>query len=168
MIKYGNRGKGFEDLIYRTNVEYMKKGIARVDKVATPVKVLKTLSGGKVIGFWEKKSTVDYIGIAGKSFICFDCKETKETTRFPLSNIHAHQLNYMRDVVSQGGKAFFLVHFTKLDRYFRLSYGYAVDYWREYQRTGVEKGRASIPFIDFRKEIFPTEEYALDYIDGLI
>lgn len=47
-------------------------------------------------GFFEAPSTLDYNGIYKGKYIEFDAKETKNKTSFPISNIHRHQIDYVR------------------------------------------------------------------------
>lgn len=112
-----SRGANLESLIEFTNKKYNDDGLCRVDKIATPVKVLE-LSGGVITkGYFEKKSTVDFVGIVQGVFVAFDAKETALKS-LPLKNIHPHQVDFMNDVDAQGGLAFLIVHFTHFDDYF--------------------------------------------------
>ena len=106
--KRGHRGDTLEDLLEYTHQYYHQLKLCRVDKISTPVKVVEIDGQGMVTkAFFEKKSTVDFIGIVQGVFVAFDAKET-HLKSLPLSNIHTHQLDYMQDVVSQGGLAFLL------------------------------------------------------------
>ena len=46
------------------------------------------------LAYFEKQSTVDYIGVAQGIPIAFDAKETAGKS-LPLQNIHAHQMAFM-------------------------------------------------------------------------
>jgi len=62
-----------------------------------------------------KQSTVDYIGLLKEGrYIAFDAKESKLTTRFPLSNIEAHQAEFIKHVSRLGGLGFILIHMYEL------------------------------------------------------
>ncbi|MBM7561848.1 Holliday junction resolvase RecU [Fusibacter tunisiensis] len=137
--KRGHRGDALEDLIVLTNQYYHTLNLCRIDKVSTPVKVAEISSNGVITrGFFEKKSTVDFIGIAQGVFIAFDAKET-HLKSLPLSNIHAHQITYMQDVSAQGGLAFIIVHFKFNDSYYLIPLELLLDY----QKTD---SRRSIPY----------------------
>jgi recombination protein U len=97
---------GGRELEKRANKLNLKK---RLNKEALilqiPVPIIMTKNG-----IVPKQSTVDFAGlIKGGKFIAFDAKETKVKTRFDLSNIHQHQLEYLMMVRELGGLAFFLI-----------------------------------------------------------
>ena len=73
----GLRGSTFENLINSTNEYYRKAGLALVQKIPTPIVPLKFDSEKKLIteAYFEKDSTVDYIGVVQEIPICFDAKE---------------------------------------------------------------------------------------------
>ncbi|HAG04913.1 MAG TPA: Holliday junction resolvase RecU, partial [Lachnospiraceae bacterium] len=106
----GLRGSSFEELINMTNDIYFEKGLAVVQKVPTPITPMKMDKEKKVItlAYFEKKSTVDYIGAVQGIPMCFDAKETRQG-RLPLQNIHEHQVKFMKKFDEQGGLAFLLV-----------------------------------------------------------
>jgi len=99
--------------------------LAVIKKIPTPWQVQRKFSPYKrtyeiAYAFPERKSTVDFGGTASAQSIWFDAKVTENKTSFPLKNIHDHQINYLEKVYKQGGKAFFLVHFTAHDKSFLL------------------------------------------------
>lgn len=120
---YSRRGMGFEDMINRTIDTYRTKNLALIQKIPTPIspgrynKNTKKLDGS----FFEKKSTVDYIGVAQEVAICFDAKEIKGE-RFPIANIKKHQIDYMRDFEKQGGVSFILLYFYDLLKVYYIPY----------------------------------------------
>jgi recombination protein U len=110
-----NAGKYFEDWIDWANKQYLDRGLAVVNKIPTPWKVQRKYSPYKKTyeianAFPEAKSTVDFGGTANSCSIWFDAKVTKNKTSFPLVNIHKHQIDYLKNVHNQGGKAFLLIH----------------------------------------------------------
>lgn len=109
----GLRGSGFESLINSTNEYYRSKGLALVQKIPTPITPLKFDSERRLIteAYFEKDSTVDYIGVVQEIPICFDAKEC-HTDTFSLQNIHEHQYRFMEEFEQQGGVAFILILFT--------------------------------------------------------
>lgn len=143
MTRYANRGASFESLIEFANNQYAAKRIALIQKVATPWKVIR--QGKKIISaFPEKKSTVDFIGVSMGRAIAFDAKSTLET-RFPLSNIEQHQIDFLERWQRQNGIAFFLIEFAKLHEVYYLSFDEVKTWW-----DGMENGRKSIPYEYFR------------------
>ena len=78
----GLRGSLLEDLINYTNQVYKKKEIAVIEKIPTPIKPVELDKKKHNISraYFEKKSSVDYIGVAQGIPICFDAKETAKRT----------------------------------------------------------------------------------------
>lgn len=161
--KSGHRGDVLEELLLYTNQYYHQLGLCRVDKISTPVKVVEISNTGMVTkGFFEKKSTVDFIGIVQGVFIAFDAKETNLKS-LPLSNIHEHQIEYMKDVDKQGGLAFIIVHFKFNDTYYLVPYETINEYF-------IKKERRSIPYKSMDSDFLIKKERGgglLNYIETL-
>ena len=117
----GLRGSTLEEFINRTNEQYSAKGLALIQKVPTPITPIKIDKDNRhiTLAYFEKKSTVDYIGVVQGIPICFDAKECNADT-FPLANIHEHQLTFMEDFERQEGVAFILLFFTKHNEFYYL------------------------------------------------
>lgn len=111
----GLRGSVFEELINQTNEIYKEKGLAIVQKIPTPITPVKMSPNKQItLAYFDQKSTVDYIGAVQGLPVCFDAKECR-TDRFPLQNIHEHQVDFMEHFESQGGVSFFLLYYTDKD-----------------------------------------------------
>lgn len=137
--KRGHRGDILEEMICFTHDYYHSLGLCRIDKISTPIKVVDIDGQGLITkAFFEKKSTVDFIGIIQGVFVAFDAKET-HLKSLPLKNIHEHQIDYMKDVTRQGGLSFIITHFKFNDTYFLLPYETIQRYYY------IEK-RKSIPY----------------------
>lgn len=110
----GLRGSGLEELINITNELYREKKLALVQKIPTPITPVKIDkdNGNISLAYFEKDSTVDYIGVVQGIPVCFDAKECSTDT-FPLRNIHEHQYNFMKEFEEQQGISFLIIHFTK-------------------------------------------------------
>ena len=106
----GLRGSLLEDMINRTNEKYRESGLALIQKVPTPITPMKIDSESRhiTLAYFDQKSTVDYIGAVQGVPVCFDAKECAETT-FSLQNIHAHQVQFMREFEQQDGIALGLI-----------------------------------------------------------
>lgn len=119
----GLRGSTLEEMINRTNEQYRDKHLALIQKVPTPITPIKIDKESRhiTLAYFEKKSTVDYIGAVQGIPVCFDAKECK-TDSFPLANIHEHQVTFMKDFEQQGGISFLLLYFTARDEYYYLRY----------------------------------------------
>ena len=117
----GLRGSTLEEFINRTNEQYSAKGLALIQKVPTPITPIKIDKDNRhiTLAYFEKKSTVDYIGAVQGVPVCFDAKECNADT-FPLANIHEHQLTFMEDFERQEGVAFILLFFTKHNHFYYL------------------------------------------------
>lgn len=138
----GVRGSALEDIITMTNEFYLKRNLARVDKVPTPIKIMEQGKDGMIEkAFYEKKSTVDFIGFVQGIAIVFDAKETS-LANLPFKNIHAHQIQYMKDVIHHGGMAFLIVHFKQFNTYQLLPFETLVKFYDAAEKGG----RKSIPF----------------------
>ena len=92
---HGLRGSTLEDLINRTNEAYRLRHLALIQKVPTPITPVDMNSQRQItLAYFDKKSTVDYIGAVQGIPVCFDAKECAADT-FPLQNLHEHQVEFM-------------------------------------------------------------------------
>ncbi len=108
----GLRGSLFEEIINMTIAEYRQKKLALIQKIPTPIVPTKMDKESHItLAYFDKKSTVDYIGVVQEIPVCFDAKECKDK-KFPLKNIHKHQYEFMKDFENQGGIAFVLIYFN--------------------------------------------------------
>lgn len=135
----GLRGSAFEELINFSLEVYKKNKLALVQKIPTPITPIEfdKSNGHITLAYFEKKSTVDYIGVVQGVPVCFDAKECHDD-RFPLQNIHEHQINFMSDFESQGGVSFFLLYFTHKNEYYYLRYKEALQFWERKESGGLK------------------------------
>lgn len=146
-VSYANRGMAFEKIIEYTNKQYLQKGRATIQKVATPWKVIRR--GKKIISAYpEKKSTVDFIGVYNGRGIAFDAKSTRRNTSFSLSYVGNHQYNFLKRWHQNGGISFLLVEFVKLNETYLLPFEGLQKWWEGAQKGG----RKSIPYDYFQNE----------------
>lgn len=140
----GVRGSALEDLIVFTNDYYLKRNLARIDKVPIPIKIIEQGKDGIINkAFFEKKSTIDFIGFVQGASIVFDAKETALSS-MPFKNIHLHQIEYMKDVSFHGGLAFIIAHFKKENIYQLIPF----EVLYKYYQAAEQGGRKSIPLSD--------------------
>lgn len=162
----GLRGSALEESINFTNDKYRQRGLALLQKIPTPITPVRIDPENRTItlAYFEKQSTVDYIGVAQGIPICFDAKETAQK-HLPLQNIHEHQMGFMAEFCGHGGLSFLLVHFTVLDEYYLLPFETLKKYWEDAQ-TG---GRKSIPYDAFDKKycMEKTGNGMLHYLEGV-
>ena len=108
----GLRGSTFEEMINKTIEDYRTKKLALIQKIPTPIVPVKMDKEGHItLAYFDKKSTVDYIGNVQEIPVCFDAKECK-TDKFPIRNIHKHQVEFMKEWEEQGGISFILIYFS--------------------------------------------------------
>lgn len=162
----GLRGSTLEELINLTNDKYREHGLGLIQKVPTSIKPvqLDQEKGHISLAYFEKRSTVDYIGVVQGIPICFEAKETNRKS-LPLQNIHQHQIDFMKDFEKQEGVAFLLVHFVQYNEYFYLPFSDLLFYYKHSQ----EGGKKRIPYEAFQKGylIESKSGYYLHYLDAL-
>ena len=133
----GLRGSTFEELINTTNDVYDNNNLCLIQKVPTPITPIRIDDKSRhiTLAYFDKKSTVDYIGAVQGIPVCFDAKECVED-RFPLSNVHEHQMKFMEQFEKQEGVAFLLLYFKKQDKYMYLRFQKLKDFWQRMQAGG--------------------------------
>ena len=162
----GLRGNTLEELINITNENYLKKNLAIIQKIPTSIKPVKfdKTKGIIKLAYFEQKSSVDYMGNVQGIPICFDAKETSKKS-LPISNIHAHQIDFMKSFTQQDGIAFIIVYFQLVDEYFFIPFEDLKLFWDRAQQGG----RKSISFQecnpDFR--IHNNQGVFVHYLDTL-
>lgn len=155
----GLRGSTLEDLINRSNEQYLEKGLALIQKIPTPITPIKIDKENRhiTLAYFEQRSTVDYIGAVQGIPVCFDAKECAGDT-FALQNIHEHQVNFMEAFEKQGGVSFLILYFTARDEITYLPYRQMRVFW-DRAKTG---GRKSFCY----RELDP--EYILKGKNGIL
>lgn len=161
----GLRGSALEDFINFTNEFYRQKGLALLQKIPTPITPIEVSNEKKVItlAYFDKQSTVDYMGVVQGIPVCFDAKETSLKS-LPIQNIHPHQIQFMEDFQKQKGISFLLVHFSEKDAFYFLPFETLQKYWIESQKGG----RKSIPFSAFEQQYYITQKNGiLHYLEAI-
>lgn len=147
----GLRGSFLEELINLTNDKYEMNHLALIQKVPTPITPINIDSKTKQItlAYFEKKSTVDYIGAVQGIPVCFDAKECATDT-FTLQNIHEHQVDFMIEFERQGGVAFFLLYYSKKNLFYYMRLDELLVFWNRAKQGG----RKSFRFDELDDEFF--------------
>ncbi|MDR2649330.1 MAG: Holliday junction resolvase RecU [Clostridiales bacterium] len=162
----GLRGSALEEMINLTNALYAQRGLAVIQKIPTPITPVEVNNLNHTISkaYFDQRSTVDYIGVAQGTAICFDAKETGGTS-LPLRNIHSHQLVFMADFEKQGGVCFLLVSFVRRGDVFLLPFSELKRCWD----AGGLGGRKSMPYDGFNKSCLVTNQkgFPLHYLETL-
>jgi recombination protein U len=124
MTKQANRGRFFEEYLQHLHTRYREQGCARIDFIPTPTRPHNGRDGVT----WKPvhKGIVDFVGVlAGGRFVAFDAKSTHNTRSWRVKTSHrspcndtTHQWEYLSEVYTLGGLAFYLVYAEALDRVF--------------------------------------------------
>ena len=160
----GLRGSELENYINQTNAIYQEQELALIQKIPTPITPIEIDQASRhiTLAYFEKKSTVDYIGAVQGIPVCFDAKECDKDT-FPMQNIHEHQMRFMEDFEIQKGISFFLIYFSHRNLFYYLRFDEAVTFWNR-AKTG---GRKSFRMDELNEEYFFEEQkgYFIPYLD---
>ncbi len=145
----GLRGSVLEEELNRIIEEYRKNGLALIQKVPTPITPIEIDPDTRQIrlAYFDRKSTVDYIGAVQGIPVCFDAKECASDT-FPIHNIHEHQVEFMRDFEAQKGIAFLVIFFTARAQFYYMRFSEMIRFWDR----AVNGGRKSFTY----EELDPT------------
>lgn len=148
-----NLGMTLENDVEMTNDYYLKTKRAVVYKKPTPIQVVNVSyparNKAKIVeAYYKIPSTTDFNGVYKGYYLDFDCKETKSKTSIPLKNIHAHQIEHLKNVNDQKGIAFLIVYFSSYDEYYYLPFNVLYKHYQE----SLQGGRKSIPYETFKKE----------------
>lgn len=162
----GLRGSTLEDLINHTNERYRECRLALIQKIPTPITpiTIDKTSRHITLAYFDQKSTVDYIGTVQGIPVCFDAKECAAPT-FPLQNVHAHQVQFMKEFEEQGGVAFLIIHYTALDEIYYLPFRDLWAFWRRME----EGGRKSFTYEELDKswQIGRSRDILVHYLEPL-
>ena len=155
----GLRGSLLEDLINKSNELYREKGLALIQKIPTPITPIKIDKEQHhiTLAYFEKKSTVDYIGAVQGIPVCFDAKECHPHV-FHLHNLHEHQVDFMTNMERQGGIALLLIYFSATDEEYYLTYQEMMGFWNRMKQGGRKS---------FRKSEISPEFYLKQNVGGI-
>lgn len=150
----GLRGSTLEDMLNRTNEKYLDNHLALIQKIPTPITPINIDKESRhiTLAYFEQKSTVDYIGVVQGVPVCFDAKECNTDT-FPLQNIHAHQVQFMREFEKQDGVAFILIFFSAKNEFYYMRFKELERFWERGERGG----RKSFRYDELDNEFFLPE-----------
>lgn len=162
----GLRGSAFEELINLTNERYRELGLALIQKVPTPITPIEIEKRSRhiTLAYFDKKSTVDYIGAVQGVPVCFDAKECAGDT-FSLQNVHPHQMAFMEEFERQQGVAFLLVSYTQKELYYYLRF----EKLKEFYERSLNGGRKSFRFEETEAGFFLPKVNGIfvPYLNGL-
>lgn len=131
-----------------------KRGTTCIQKIATP-------SGFRKNGdFYRTRSTVDYVGVHCGHAFAFDAKACA-TSSFPLKNVHAHQLDYLRSFTKAGGIGALLIGFADRGP---GSFLCSVSWWDDV--VDELSHRSSVPFYRFQIAALSETERCIGLTHG--
>lgn len=162
----GLRGSTLEDLINHTNDRYREKKLGLIQKIPTPITPIRIDKEHKhiTLAYFDQKSTVDYIGAVQGIPVCFDAKECAANT-FPLQNVHAHQVEFMKEFEAQGGISFIILSYTEKKEMYYLPFADLYRFWKRME----EGGRKSFTYeeVDKSWEIRSVRDMFVHYLEPL-
>ncbi|MEC5238539.1 Holliday junction resolvase RecU [Bacillus sp. FSL R9-9530] len=147
-----------------SNEMYQREGVALINKRPIPVKVLKSTGDHVLIGFYEAKSTVNYDGVYKGQAVAFEAKSTQSLTRFDLSNIAQHQLDYLEKAEKMGAVCFFLIEFSKDQTVFLVPASVVQSYVRVSHQPDGKKSISRADFDIYGYLVERTERAPVDYL----
>ena len=160
----GLRGSVLEDFVNRTNDRYGELGLALIQKIPTPITPVKIDKEQRhiTLAYFDKISTVDYIGAVQGLPVCFDAKEC-HTDTFPLQNIHEHQVSFMEKFERQGGISFLLLYFSHRNELYYMQFKEILKFWKRAK----EGGRKSFRYEELDPSFFMAFKngYFVPYLD---
>lgn len=167
----GLRGSTLEEFINHTNARYDELGLALIQKIPTPITPVKIDKEHRhiTLAYFDKVSTVDYIGTVQGIPVCFDAKECSTDT-FPLQNIHEHQIRFMEKFEKQGGIAFLILYYSTKNLLYYMRFEEMKIFWDR----AVSGGRKSFRMEELDAQFFmhlknncyvPYLEYIQKYLD---
>lgn len=173
----GLRGSTLEEFINQTNERYDELGLALIQKIPTPITPVKIDKERRhiTLAYFDKISTVDYIGTVQGIPVCFDAKECSTDT-FPLQNVHEHQLLFMEKFEKQGGIAFLVLYFSARNMLYYMRFQEIYAFWKRAKSGGRKsfrieelqetyfmqlKNNCYVPYLDFiQRDLDEREEQA--------
>ena len=140
--------------------------MALIQKVPTPITPFTIDKSTRhiTLAYFDKKSTVDYIGAVQGIPVCFDAKECAVDT-FSLQNIHDHQVEFMVNFEKQGGIAFLIIYYSHKDLFYYLNLEQLLRFWKRAK----DGGRKSFRFdeLDSKFEMPKKHGVLVPYLDML-
>ena len=115
--QHSRRGMSLENDVNDTNAYYREVKRALIYKKPTPIQVVRVdypaRNKAKIVeAYYRSASTTDYNGVYKGKYIDFEAKETQNKTQFPISMIHSHQIEHLKNVKLHDGIGFFIIRFT--------------------------------------------------------
>jgi recombination protein U len=110
-----------EEIVNRTIEYYRVHGIALIEKRMVPIKIIKNVSTGVILGKLLSKSLVDYCGCYHGQHIEFEVKETANDG-FSLNQLQTHQFQYLKEATRHSHWCFLIVYFTGYEEFYLIHF----------------------------------------------
>ena len=112
------KGRGFEADILRACELYRRNGLAVINKVSEPYRVIKKLEGGRFLGQHTANAEPDFKGvIKGGRAIAFEAKYTSKS-RIQRSVVTEEQMDWLQEQREMGAVTFVCICIK--DRFFSI------------------------------------------------
>ena len=162
----GLRGSELEGFINQTIEAYREKKLALIQKIPTPITPIDMNKDHSQItlAYFEKKSTVDYIGVVQGIPVCFDAKESRQDI-WPLKNLHPHQVRFMQDFEDQGGISFIVLSFTSRNETYYVPFRDILFFWKRMEDGG--KKSFNYTELDHSYQIHSHREMLIHFLEPL-
>ena len=166
-----SRGMLFENELNKSNEYYLINNIAVIYKKPTPVRIVKveypSRSHAKIVeAYYQTPSTTDYNGLYKGRYIDYEAKETNRLS-FSFSHIFSHQVSHLKKIDEQGGIAFVIIFFKKINKIYMIDIKPFYKLYNESLSTnkksikhsdiesigGLEVSTGYAPLIDYLKQV---------------
>lgn len=165
------RGMIFEHELNLSNEYYLNTNKAVIYKKPTPIRIVKVdypnRSHAKIVeGYYQTPSTTDYNGLYKGRYIDYEAKETNSLS-FSFSHIFSHQVSHLKKIDEQGGIAFVIIFFKKINKIYMIDIKPFYKLYNESLSTnkksikhsdiesigGLEVSTGYAPLIDYLKQV---------------
>ena len=138
----GLRGSTLEEFVNRTNDRYSEMGLALIQKIPTPITPVQIDQEHRhiTLAYFDKASTVDYIGAVQGIPLCFDAKECHDT-KWHMQKKDIIQTENLKHCKNAGCEAFFLIYFFPTKQLVKVDVDEVINVLQQGSKTvGAEKG----------------------------
>lgn len=152
---FAKRGMKLEEMINQANQWYLLRDKAVIHKKPTPIQVVsvdypKRSRAVITEAYYRTASTTDYNGIYKGRYLDFEAKQTNLKTKFPLHNIHQHQIDHMTQCANHGGICFVLFLFKERHEAYVYPISALLSDWADFIANEI----TAIPLKKIQKEGF--------------
>lgn len=104
-----SQGERFEEMVNAACEIYFAAGEAKIEKTPEPMKIIRSVGGGRFVASFEKRAQPDYKGtLKGGKAVVFDAKHT-EKDRIDQAAVLPHQADSLDEHDALGAICFIVV-----------------------------------------------------------